>query len=86
MFRWMATIQPGDREPWAAIGRLLLARNVDWWSAEWANRVFLEPFIDPVTSIGPHARTLLGIALGPRRPASAASRPTSSGSRSRMAG
>ena len=43
---------------------LLIARNVDWWSAEWGNRAFLEPFVDPVTSIGPHARTLLGLALG----------------------
>lgn len=57
-------LQPGYREAWAAIGSLLMGRNVDWWSAEWANRVFLEPFVDPVTSIGPHARTLLGIALG----------------------
>jgi hypothetical protein len=64
MLRWMATIQPGYREPWAAVGSALLARNVDWWSAEWANRAFLEPFIDPVTTIGPHARALLGIALG----------------------
>ena len=64
MLRWMATIQPGYRETWAAIGALLIARNVDWWSAEWGNRAFLEPFIDPVTSIGPHARTLLGLALG----------------------
>jgi hypothetical protein len=64
MVRWIATIQPGHREPWAAIGSLLMGRNIDWWSAEWANRVILEPFVDPATSIGPHARTLLGIALG----------------------
>jgi hypothetical protein len=64
MFRWVATIQPGYREPWAAIGGLLIARNVDWWSAEWGNRAFIEPFIEPVTSIGPHARQLLGLALG----------------------
>lgn len=64
MFRWMATIQPGYREAWAAIGGLLIGRNVDWWSAEWGNRAFLEPFIDPVASIGPHGRTLLGLALG----------------------
>jgi len=64
MLRWMATIQPGDREPWAAIGGLTLGRNTDWWSAEWANRAFLEPFIDPATEIGPHARGMIGIALG----------------------
>lgn len=64
MFRWMATVQPGYREVWAAIGSLLMGRNVDWWSAEWANRAFLEPFLDPVTPIGRQARILLGIALG----------------------
>ncbi|TAJ99913.1 MAG: hypothetical protein EPO36_10415 [Chloroflexota bacterium] len=66
MLRWMATIQPGYREAWAAVGSGPLARNVDWWSAEWANRVYLEPFVDPVTSLGPQARRLVGIALGAR--------------------
>jgi hypothetical protein len=64
MYRWIATVQPGYREVWSAIGSLLMGRNVDWWSAEWANRAFLEPFLDPVTPVGPHARTLLSIALG----------------------
>ncbi len=65
MLRWMATIRPGYREHVgsrrAASG---IAANVDWWSAAWGNRAFLEPFIDPVTMIGPHARALVGIALG----------------------
>ena len=64
MLRWMATIQPGDRETWSVTGSLPIARNIDWWSAEWANRAYLEPFVDAVTTIGPHARTLIGIALG----------------------
>jgi hypothetical protein len=64
MFRWMATIQPGYREAWSAIGSLLIGRNLDWWSAEWANRAFLEPFIEPFASIGPHGSMLLGLALG----------------------
>jgi hypothetical protein len=64
MLRWMATIQPGDRESWSAVGALTIARNIDWWSAEWANRAFLEPFVDPTAPIGPQARLLLGIALG----------------------
>jgi len=41
-----------------------MAENVDWWTASWANRAWLEPFVDPVTSIGPHGRTLIAIALG----------------------
>jgi len=64
MLRWMATIRPGDRETWAAVGGITIGRNTDWWSAEWGNRAFLEPYLDPVTSIGPHAGTLVGIALG----------------------
>jgi hypothetical protein len=64
MLRWIATVQPGYREAWAAAGSVVLGRNLDWWSAEWANRAFLEPFIDPVTEIGPMARRLLGIAIG----------------------
>jgi hypothetical protein len=64
MFRWMATIQPGYREAWSAIGALLVARNVDWWSAEWANRAFLEPLLEPFAPIGPHGQMLLGLALG----------------------
>ena len=54
-----ATARPG--QPSAACA---IASNVDWWSAAWGNRAFLEPFIDPVTTIGPHARALIGIALG----------------------
>jgi hypothetical protein len=64
LLRWVATIQPGYREPWAAVGSLLIGRNLDWWSADWGNRAFLEPFLDPWTEMGPHAVELLGIALG----------------------
>lgn len=64
MTRWIATIQPGYREVWAAIGSLLIGRNVDWWSAEWANRAFLEPFLESWAELGPHALELLAIALG----------------------
>jgi Family of unknown function (DUF6493) len=62
--RWEATIRPTAREPWFAVGAVALGRNVDWWSAQWANRVFLEPLLDPWVPIGPMAATLLGVALG----------------------
>ena len=64
MLRWMATIQPGYRETWAAIACVPMAINLDWWSAAWGNRAFLEPFVDPVTTVGSHARVLIGISLG----------------------
>jgi len=63
MTRWIATIQPGYREVWAAIGSLLIGRNLDWWSAEWGNRAFLEPFLDPWTELESHAIELIAIAL-----------------------
>ena len=77
MFRWMATIQPGDREAWSAIGALLIARNVDWWSAEWANRAFLEPFIEPFARSVRTAGCSSASRSGGRRPESEAWRPTS---------
>ena len=64
MRRWESTIRPAWREPWFAVGTVVLGRNVDWWSAEWANRAFLEPLLDPWVAIGPMAATLLGVALG----------------------
>ena len=64
MFRWIATVQPGYREVWAALGSLLIGRNLDWWSAEWGNRAFLEPLLEPWSALGPHAMALIGIALG----------------------
>ena len=87
MFRWMATIQPGYREAWSAIGALLIARNVDWWSAEWANRAFLEPFLEPFADDrAARADAARARARGRRRPASGVSRPTSPGWRSRTVG
>ena len=77
MYRWIATIQPGYREVWAAMGTLLIGRNVDWWSAEWANRAFLEPFIDPAAPSGRRRGRSSGSLSGPRSRASAAWRPTS---------
>jgi hypothetical protein len=67
--RWEATIWPAWRESWCAIGTITIGRNVDWWSAQWVNRAFLEPLIDPWAWIGPMAATLLGVALGAKDPA-----------------
>jgi hypothetical protein len=62
--RWEATIWPAWRESWCAIGAIVLGRNIDWWSAQWANRAYVEPLLDPWVRIGPMAAVLLGVALG----------------------
>jgi hypothetical protein len=67
--RWEATIWPAWRESWSATGTLAIGRNIDWWNAEWQNRAYLEPLLDPWVEFGPMALTLVGVALGAKDPA-----------------
>jgi hypothetical protein len=66
--RWEATIWPAWRESWSAMATVVIGRNVDWWSAQWQNRAYLEPFLDPWVTIGPMAAALIGVALGAKEP------------------
>jgi hypothetical protein len=62
MLRWAATALPGCRESWYAAGCVAIGDNLDWWSAEWANKVFLEPLAEP--GAAPGTMGLLLIVLG----------------------
>jgi hypothetical protein len=64
MCRWAATIWPAGTETWSTIGAVAIGRNIDWWSAEWTNRIHLEALLEPWVELGEIARTLLGVALG----------------------
>jgi hypothetical protein len=66
--RWIDTVRPGYREPRAAVAAHQVGVNVDWWTAQWQERVPLEPYLDPWTPLGPMARLLVGTALGQREP------------------
>ncbi len=70
--RWCASIWPANREAWFGAGALLLARNLSWFEAEWRNRVFMEPLLDPDTQLGPMARKLLGLGLNAKEPGESA--------------
>lgn len=62
--RWAGTIWPSGVETWAAVGAVVIGRNIDWWSAEWTNRIHLEALLDTWVELGPVGRTLLGLGLG----------------------
>lgn len=66
MSRWVATVWPAGLESWAAVGAVVIGRNIDWWSAEWTNRIHLEALLDPWVEFGAMARALLGLGLGAR--------------------
>jgi uncharacterized protein DUF6493 len=66
--RWCATVWPVSREGWCATGALNIGDNIDWWQADWGNRVFLEPLLDPDTHLGPVAGVLLGLSLATKQP------------------
>lgn len=66
--RWCAAVWPANREAWLGAGAVALGNNLDWWGAEWRNRVFLEPLLDPDTHLGPMALTVLGLGLAAKEP------------------
>ncbi|MCC2668283.1 MAG: hypothetical protein K0Q72_754 [Armatimonadetes bacterium] len=66
--RWLAQLWPWGREAWFAEGAGLIGNNLDWWEAEWDNRVFLETLLEPDTHLGPMGMTLLGLGLAAKEP------------------
>lgn len=71
MLRWCATVWPGNREGFYAAGAQAIARNLDWWSAEWGNRVFLETLAADALPYGPMAFELLALGLAAKEPGEA---------------
>ncbi len=71
MLRWCATVWPGNREGFYAAGAQVIARNLDWWSAEWGNRVFLETLAVDALPYGPMAFELLALGLAAKEPGEA---------------
>lgn len=71
MLRWCATVWPGNREGFYAAGAQVIARNLDWWSAEWGNRVFLETLAADTAPYGPMAFELLALGLAAKEPGEA---------------
>jgi hypothetical protein len=63
LLRWAATVWPGYREGWFVAGCREIGKNLDWWSAEWGNRVYLEPLLDSATRLSKMGLTLLALGL-----------------------
>jgi hypothetical protein len=50
--RWLALISPALRERFQLLGIEELMGNLDWWEADWSDRVYLETLLDPTESWG----------------------------------
>jgi hypothetical protein len=61
--RWVLSIWPAQRECWFARAARPFANNLDWWEAEWSNRTFLEPLLDPDVPLQPMALLMLALGL-----------------------
>lgn len=66
--RYSATLLPSDPEAFFAEGARAIGNNLDWWEAQWQNRAYLEPLLDPVTTMTPMACLLLVLGLAGKEP------------------
>ena len=71
MLRYVAAVLPSSLESFFAQGCLQIGNNLDWWEAQWQNRAYLAPLLDPtvpVTAAQPMAVQLLALALAGKEP------------------
>jgi len=66
--RLSATLLPSDLRAFFAEGARVFGNNLDWWEAEWQNRAYLEPLLDPATPMTDMANLLLLLALCGKEP------------------
>lgn len=73
MLRWCATVCPVWREGWYAAGCRAIGDNLNWDSALWANRAYLEPLASDfqTTPLGPMGALLIALALAAKEPGEA---------------
>jgi hypothetical protein len=65
---YVATLLPSDLQGFFAEGARMVGGNIDWWEAQWQNRAYLEPLLEPTTQMGPMACLLLALALAGKEP------------------
>ncbi|MFS2164765.1 DUF6493 family protein [Variovorax sp. Varisp62] len=71
LLRHAATVLPSSLESFFADGCRQIGNNLDWWEAQWQNRAYLMPLLDPtvpVTASQPMAVLLLALALAGKEP------------------
>jgi hypothetical protein len=65
---WLSYIWPVARESFFAAGACRIAHNLDWWEAQWNNRVYLELLLDADVPMKPMALLLLALGLAAKEP------------------
>ena len=65
---WSATIWPQARESFFACGALQLASNLDWWEADWENKNYLKPLLEPKTPLREMGLLQLLVGLAAKEP------------------
>jgi len=71
LLRYAATVLPSSLESFFAAGCREIGNNLDWWEAQWQNRAYLAPLLDPtvpITASQPMAVLLLALALAGKEP------------------
>jgi hypothetical protein len=66
--RWSASWWPAGSEAHFAAGARYLADNLDWWSAEWANKTYLESLLDADAPLGEMGTLVLCLGLSAKEP------------------
>jgi len=68
MVHYSATVLPGNLEAFFAEGARALGNNLDWWEAQWQNRAYLQPLLDPTVAMTPMATLALALGLAGTEP------------------
>jgi Family of unknown function (DUF6493) len=63
-----ASLWPAQRDGFFANGAIILFGNIDWFSAHWHNRKYLEPLCDPHAAMTQMALLVLAIGLAAKEP------------------
>lgn len=72
LVRWIATVWPQNLDPFLEAGIDAVGRNLDWWEAQWHNRGYLEPLLDPSLELTQPAYQLLSLGLAAKDPTESA--------------
>lgn len=68
LVRYAATIMPGCLDTFFAEGVSRLGNNLDWPEAQWQNRAYLMPLLEPTVAPGPMGTLMLALALAGKEP------------------
>jgi hypothetical protein len=68
LVRYSATLLPSCMDTFFAGGCRLVGNNLGWYEAQWQNRAYLSPLLEPTVTPGPMGTLLLALALAGKEP------------------